>query len=221
MEWGPLCIRLGHAAMQSRQGWVSAPIAANAAVRQPQGMNITQTQTQTKPEATSPSGSTPPQRVKVVGHDGSANGARVVEGAARRLSHGDRIIIIRAIEPKSSQSESTADHARIQRHMLSELGQRIPAGIDYEVRVIEGPPAETLIEVALEADADGIVIGTRRGPSRIGQRTILSELEDGPVPVVALYRCAQRDQHPDARQMDAVEHHGLDSFPASDPPSSW
>lgn len=51
--------------------------------------------------------------------------------------------------------------------------------------------------------------------------TIRSELDAGPVPVVALYRTAERESHPHAEPCDSIHRHGHDSFPASDPPPSW
>jgi hypothetical protein len=105
--------------------------------------------------------------------------------------------------------------------MLTELNPTVLDGIDYELRVVEGSPAQALIEVAVHTRATAIVIGTRRAPSRLGQRTIRSELESGPVPVVALVGKAERESHPLAEPIDAINRDGHDSFPASDPPSSW
>ena len=105
--------------------------------------------------------------------------------------------------------------------MLSELDAAVLEGIDYELRIVNGPPARALIDVALHVHAMAIVIGTRRAPPRLGQRTIRSELEAGPVPVVALVGPAERESHPLAEQIDDTYRHGYDSFPASDPPSTW
>ena len=65
--------------------------------------------------------------------------------------------------------------------MLAALDPDLFDGIDFELRVVEGRPAQALIEVARHCRAAEIVIGTRRAPSRLGQRTIRSELEAGPV----------------------------------------
>jgi hypothetical protein len=105
--------------------------------------------------------------------------------------------------------------------MIAELGPPVLGGIDHELRVVEGPVAQALIEVALHTQANAIVIGTRRAPTRLGQRTIRSALEAGPVPVVALYGRVEQGSHPLARPFDQIHQHGYDSFPASDPPSSW
>jgi hypothetical protein len=81
--------------------------------------------------------------------------------------------------------------------------------------------ARALIDVALHTQAGAIVIGTRRAPTRLGQRTIRSELEAGPVLVEALYGPAEQDSHPLATAFDDTHRYGYDSFPASDPPPSW
>jgi hypothetical protein len=157
----------------------------------------------------------------VVGYDGSANGPNVVEGAARRVAPGDRLIIVHALEPGSGSRDLASRYDEVCQQMLSELDPTVLDGIDHEVRVVNGPPAQALIDVALRTQAMGIVIGTRRAPARVGQRTIRSELEAGPVPVVALTGRAEGESHPLAEPMDAIDHHGHESFPASDPPSSW
>jgi nucleotide-binding universal stress UspA family protein len=157
----------------------------------------------------------------VVGYDGSANGRNVVVGAARRLRPGDRLIIVHALGSGLPSGEPAARYYAICQQMFSELDASILDGIDYELRVVNGPPAQALLEVALHTHAVAIVIGTRRAPSRLGQRTIRSELEAGPVPVVALTGRAERESHARAEAIDAVHRHGYDSFPASDPPSSW
>lgn len=161
------------------------------------------------------------RRVKVVGHDGSANGPNVVEGAARRLAPGDRLVIVHALESESATGDSVAGHGEVRQRILDSIDPSVLDSIEYELRVVDGPPAQALIDVALDTEAIGIVVGTRRGPSRIGQRTIRSELESGPVPVVALFRTAERESHPDAQPIDRTHRQGHDSFPASDPPSSW
>ena len=161
------------------------------------------------------------RRVKVVGYDSSDNGRNVVDGAAARVGPGDRLIIVHALEPGSDMVDGSEGYDRICRQMRSELDPAVLDGIDYELRVVYGPVARALIEVALHTRAQAIVIGTRRAPTRLGQRTIRSELEAGPVPVVALVCRAEQESHPLAEAYDGIHRHGYDSFPASDPPSSW
>jgi nucleotide-binding universal stress UspA family protein len=155
----------------------------------------------------------------VVGYDGSASGRHVVEGAARRLAPGDRLIIVRALEGNDEPDPAQYDQAL--QEMQAALDSAVLHGIDYEMRVVAGSPARALSEAARHCGASGIVIGTRKAPSRIGQKTIRSELEAGPVPVIALYGEAERESHPHAVHGNSVHLDGFDSFPASDPPSYW
>ncbi len=104
--------------------------------------------------------------------------------------------------------------------MLNDLDPAVLDGVSYELRVVEDRPARALIDVALHTNATAIVIGTRLSPTRLGQRTIRSELEAGPVAVSALIG-AERSSHPLAPASDTIHRQGYDSFPASDPPSSW
>jgi nucleotide-binding universal stress UspA family protein len=161
------------------------------------------------------------RRVSVVGYDGSAPGRRVVEAATRRVLPGDRLIIVHALQFALTEATSAARYEQACQQMISDLGPAVLDGIDYEFRVVEGPVARALIDVALNTRADAIVIGTRRSPTRLGQRTIRSELEAGPVSVVALYGPVEQESHPLAMPFDDTHRHGYDSFPASDPPSSW
>jgi nucleotide-binding universal stress UspA family protein len=159
-----------------------------------------------------------PRPVKVVGYDGSANGRLVVEGAARRVGPNGRLIIVHALQRAGADLAERYDE--ICQQMLDELDPAVLDGIDYELRVVNERPATALMEVAVHTNAEAIVIGTRRSPTRLGQRTIRSELEAGPVPVAALI-AAERASHPLASPFDSISRQSYDSFPASDPPSSW
>ena len=172
----------------------------------------------TQPDRSSPTDVRRGRRVKVVGYDGSDNGRNVVAGAARRVRPGDRLIIVHALEPGYEAADSASRYDQICQQMISDLDAAVLDGIDYELRVVQGAPAQVLIDAALHTNATAIIVGTRRAPSRLGQRTIRSQLEAGPVPVVALVR-AERKSHPLAEPIDSSYRHGYDSFPASDPPS--
>lgn len=160
-------------------------------------------------------------RVKVVGYDGSCRARDVVEGAARRVVSGDRLIIVHALGSKSEGDSLSVRYRRACDRMLSELDVAVLDGIDFELRVVDEPPARALIEVARDTRAVAIVIGARRDPSPFRQGAIRFELEAGPVPVVVLTdrteRCCQSLPEP----VDPITRYGYDSFPASDPPSSW
>ena len=112
------------------------------------------------------------RRVKVVGYDGSENGRNVVVGAARRVGPGDRLIIVHALEPGYDSADPALRYDQICQQMISDLDAAVLDGIDHELRVVQGSPAQVLIDVALHTNATGIIVGTRRAPSRLGQRTI-------------------------------------------------
>ena len=52
------------------------------------------------------------RQVKVVGYDGSDNGRNVVEGAARRVGRGDRLIIVHALEPAFEDADPASRYDR-------------------------------------------------------------------------------------------------------------
>jgi K+-sensing histidine kinase KdpD len=159
-------------------------------------------------------------RVRVVGYDGSAHGRRVVEAAARRAGSDGRLIIVYALAPMRPGAEKQALYVETWQHMIDALGPVVD-GVEHEFRVVDEPVAQALIEVATHAHAEAIIIGTRRSPTRLGQRTIRSQLEAGPVPITALFGPVERASHPLAQPFDETHRYGYDSFPASDPPSSW
>jgi nucleotide-binding universal stress UspA family protein len=173
-----------------------------------------------RPSSTEVGGRRRRRRVKVVGYDGSDNGRNVVAGAASRVGPGDRLIIVHALEAPYEGADPASRYDQICQQMISDLDAAVLDAIDHELRVVQGSPAQVLIDVALHTNATEIIVGTRRAPSRLGQRTIRSQLEAGPVPVVALLR-AERKSHPLAERIDSSYRHGYESFPASDPPSTW
>jgi len=199
---------------------VSSPIATSTGADHAEHVSCDQTTTQTN--LTSPSDPLRRRRVKVIGFDGSEYGRYVLEGAARRASPGDRLIIVHALDPTPrDRSSAPAVYAQACERMLAAVDPSLFDGIDFELRIVNGPPAQALIEVARHTGAAAIVIGTRWAPSRLGQRTIRSQLEAGPIPVSALVGQAEQGSHPLAEPIDRIHRCGYDSFPASDPPSSW
>jgi hypothetical protein len=131
----------------------------------------------------------------VVGYDGSAAGRRIVAQATRRLRTGDRLIIVRSLGRGSGDSTSLrARYGQTVSQMLSALGPSILGGRTYELRVVTEPLAEALSETARRCRAAAIVLGTA---------------------------AAAQGSDPDGNSTDPVDCAGQDSFPASDPPSSW
>jgi nucleotide-binding universal stress UspA family protein len=185
--------------MTVRKSWLLAPIASRSRVGDPRSVRSV--------------------KVTVVGYDGSLAGRNLVEAAIERLDAGQRLIIVQALE-READSPSYSSYERTLQRMVSALAS-ILEGVEYELRVVHGPAAPALIEAARRCDASAIVIGTRKPPLRIDQRTTRSVLEAGPIPIIALSGKAERETHPNARRIDPVQRLGLESFPASDPPPTW
>ncbi len=105
-----------------------------------------------------------PVRRILVGVDRS-RGARVaVEHAARRAGRRGCVIVAHVMPPLSdaiSRAVSELDDER--RAAGQQLVDRLAAdsGVDTETRVVDGAPAERLAELAREADAGEIVVGSR------------------------------------------------------------
>jgi nucleotide-binding universal stress UspA family protein len=109
--------------------------------------------------------------VAVVGYDGSEHAQRAVAYARRRLGDGGRLIAVFAyVAPP--EWEGTAYHERsleLHRKHGRELLDRLAAesGEPAETVLVEGPPAEALVSVAHDNNAEEIVVGSRGfGPVR-------------------------------------------------------
>jgi nucleotide-binding universal stress UspA family protein len=109
--------------------------------------------------------------VTVVGYDGSDNGRNVVAGAARRVGPGDRLIIVHALEPGSEGADPASRYDQICQQMISDLDAAVLDGIDHELRVVRGSPAQVLIDVALHTNATGIIVGTRRARAGLSENS--------------------------------------------------
>lgn len=131
-----------------------------------------------------------PRRI-VVGVDGSLNSRIALEHAARRAGPDGQLIVANAVSvlPEAvnrALSGLNEAHRDIARQLAEQ--QSALAGIDATAEVRDGRPAEALVELARENDADEIVIGTRglgRFAAAIGSVAhALLGLADRPVVVV-------------------------------------
>jgi nucleotide-binding universal stress UspA family protein len=130
-------------------------------------------------------------RTTLVAYDGSATAKAAVEYAARRLEPNGRLVVAHVIVPPAKYFDELYDEWRqrprergetLLRDVKDALGD-----VAAELRVAEGPPAHTLVELAREA-ADEIVIGSRGlGASRAVLGSVSEALlheADTPVVVV-------------------------------------
>jgi nucleotide-binding universal stress UspA family protein len=122
----------------------------------------------------------------VVGYDGSPEAhAAVTQGV--RIARGRTVVIVHANDDRDL-GESVVDAILLE-------GNEELADARYETRVVPGRPADALLDVARELDADTIVVGTR-GAGRVGALlgSVAHELlqrSDRPVTVIPP-RCAER-----------------------------
>jgi nucleotide-binding universal stress UspA family protein len=144
--------------------------------------------------------------VVVVGYDGSdSSRAALTLGAGRAGSDG-RLVVAHAVTPPTAfidtpYYDQSLEHARARgeasAHEVTEI-----LGAETELRVLEGPPARTLVALADEVGADEIVLGSRGfGPLRATLGSVSHALlheTDRPV-VLLTARAAEREARRAAR----------------------
>ena len=103
----------------------------------------------------------------VVGFDGSEIARATLSFAARRLGTDDRLVVAHVVAVPTSMLESpyydramerSREHGR---RLLDQAKGALPSGAHADLRLVEGPPARTLVELAREVDADEIAVGSR------------------------------------------------------------
>jgi nucleotide-binding universal stress UspA family protein len=125
--------------------------------------------TETEDFTGEPSSGYSPQRMRriMVGLDGSADSARAAAYASDLAKMtGASIVAAHAV----GLLEHVGDAAETVRAALT--GQWVEpfrrAGVLFEVRVAEGPPADTLAAMAERLDVDLVVVGTRGAGNAVG-----------------------------------------------------
>jgi nucleotide-binding universal stress UspA family protein len=102
----------------------------------------------------------------VVGYDGSATARAAVGFAAERRGTDGRVIVahvaaVPAYFLETPYYERALDHARELGEATMREAEDLLGGAASELRVIEGPPARSLVELARMVDADEIAVGSR------------------------------------------------------------
>lgn len=100
----------------------------------------------------------------VVGVDRSHSAQLALEHAARRVGADGSLIIAHVLAPIAETIVRAAGGLGDElRTAAQELVERLAGDVDVatETRVLEGPPADALAELAKEVDADEIVVGSR------------------------------------------------------------
>ena len=104
----------------------------------------------------------------VVGFDGSESARAALRCALRRMREGDRVVVahVPAVAPALLENpyyyETALERAREHgRQVLDEATALLPPGVPADMRMLQGPPARGLVELAKELDADEIAVGSR------------------------------------------------------------
>lgn len=102
----------------------------------------------------------------VIGYDGSYE-ARAALAYARERVNGGKLFIVTAAPAVPDlfgsplyQHFVDAAHTNARR-VLDQAAAQVPADVDFETELLEGSPAEAIVNVADARDADAIVIGSR------------------------------------------------------------
>jgi nucleotide-binding universal stress UspA family protein len=161
----------------------------------------------------------------LVAYDGSATAKAAVTYAAAQLPPDGRLVVAHVVAPPTHYLDELYEERRQRPRERGEVLLRdvkeTLGDVAAELRVAEGPPAHTLVELAREVGADEIVIGSRGlGAARavLGSvsHALLHEI-DRPV-VVLTDRAAERQARRDAAG-GAVHRHmqivGYDGSPTA------
>ena len=121
----------------------------------------------------------------VVGYDGSEAARMAVEGAAREVGDGGRLVIVCSAGPAPELSGAfdlkrvVSDGRERARAELEALLMEAPGEVldrEIELVIAEHPPAKAILEAADQHAADLIVIGSRGLGAR---RTALGSVSNG------------------------------------------
>jgi hypothetical protein len=178
---------------------------------------------QAPPRASAPASPQPSEasaeRVLVVGYDGSPGSRAAIAEAARRGDRRGRLIIVRPLDPGFGEPPAPADRRAYQRavaSLLAAVRSELHPSVPYELRVVACDVSSALADVVRRHHGAELVIGDSARPA--GERP-------NPAPrAVPASGVKARDRgrgQGAAPRIDPVHQCGLESFPASDPPSWW
>lgn len=153
--------------------------------------------------------------VLVVGYDGSRASHDAFAYAVSRAGDQGTVVVSHTFGPGSgwfgapSYHSPSSDYEARGRACVAELDA--PPGVRVEIDLNEGVPAEQLVRVAAERDADEIVIGSRgffplhSGPGSVSQA--LLRTADRPVVVIPVRAVSRPGAHP----VSEIEEHLVDA----------
>jgi len=133
----------------------------------------------------------------VVGVDGSDNAGSALRWAAELAAQtGGSLLVVHVFEPLDHLDElgPSTDFVDIEEAARRRVGAEwcapcVTLGVEFDVTVVEGDPAEALAAVAADASADLIVVGSRGGSGFLrfaagSTSTKLVHISDRPVAVI-------------------------------------
>ncbi|MBN8614887.1 MAG: universal stress protein [Deltaproteobacteria bacterium] len=151
----------------------------------------------------------------IVGHDLEASGSDALDHAAalaRRIENSE-IHVVHVVPDPSSARGGIAENDRRLDEALVQLRSRVTGalaldrGVSVHAHVRFGAPVETIVQVAVDYDADVIVVGThgRTGLDRLASGSVSAELaRTAPLPVLVAH-AKDFTQHPKSQRPDPAQ----------------
>jgi hypothetical protein len=168
-------------------------------------------------------GEVSPDRVFVVGYDGSPGSRAAIAEAARHSDRRERLVIVRALGAGFGEPPTRADRGAYQRavtSLLAAVRSELHANVPYELRVVAGDVSSALADVVRRHHGTALVIEDPAGPAG-GRPNRATRAPRAHASVPASEMKTHDPEQREAPGTDAVHQCGLESFPASDPPSWW
>ena len=103
----------------------------------------------------------------VIGFDGSEIARATLSYVARRTPPGDRLVVAHVLAIPVAMLESPYYDRALERsrelgsHVLDEAKGALPPDTHADMRIVEGPSARALVDLAREVGADEIAVGSR------------------------------------------------------------
>lgn len=158
-----------------RRRWVFLPIASHLCAGQTECMasSLATPDRQRSSRAGVPAPAQPgdasPERVVVVGYDGSPASRAAIAQAARRADRRERLVIVRALGSGFGEPPTRADRGAYRRavtSLLAAVRSELHPNVPYELRVVAGDLSSALADVVRRHHGAALVTEDLAGPAR-------------------------------------------------------